>query len=101
MFRALSRLLGAVQDHPGTPTPSALLARIEELERSEVRRNAEHADMVDRLDRLYKRISARIQRSGAASAEGTLPLPGDRSAVLSDSHDNESTLSLRQRLRGR
>lgn len=56
--------------------------RLEELERAETTRAAEHAAMCDQLDRLYKRVSARMSR---AVAQG------------SDSH-GESTLALRHRL---
>jgi hypothetical protein len=51
-----------------------LRARVEALEATETVRNGEHTAMVDRLDRLYKRISARIARSGEAPTESTLDL---------------------------
>ena len=76
---------------PRTPPPTlptvtseqvtALEARVRALEASETVRNAEHAAMVDQLDRLYKRISARISREQPQNAAAT-----------------ESVLSLRERL---
>lgn len=39
-------------------------AQLDMFRADEVRRSAEHATMVDQLDRLYKRISARISREG-------------------------------------
>ena len=56
--------------------------RLRELESAEAARAAEHAVMVDKLDRLFKRISARITRAQANGAP------------------DESPLAMRQRLRG-
>lgn len=62
---------------------SVLEEEIRELKHSEITRAAEHSAMVDQLDRLYKRVSARIARSA----------PSDT--------PEESPLALRNRLRGR
>lgn len=87
-----NRLLGAILRHPGTPPPAVavppslslavddLRARVEALERSETLRNAEHLAMCDRLDRLFKRLVARMARDPQLQLEG------------------ESVLSLRERL---
>lgn len=69
-----------------TASVSALVARVEAVEQREALRSAEHAAMVDQLDRLYKRISARISRADKAS-----PVNGDAS--------DESPLALRNRLK--
>jgi len=69
-----------------------LRGRVEALERSEHIRAAEHADMVDRLDRLYKRISARIARDTTPEA-GTNPRPD-----LGTRAPGESVLELRKKL---
>lgn len=55
--------------------------RVMALEKAEALRAAEHAQMVDRLERLYKRITARIARDAEPPSETT-----------------ESPLSLRRRL---
>ena len=73
-----------VQPEPWLQSVESLRMRVGELERSEATRNAEHAAMVDQLDRLYKRISSRIARSNESS-EPTKA-------------DGESVLSLRNRL---
>jgi hypothetical protein len=86
MLSALSRLLGAVQQHPGTPLLEALYVRVDKLERAEVERTAEHAAMVDRLERLYKRVSTRIARE--SQPEDAAPVPG------------VSPLALKRRIRG-
>lgn len=53
----------------------ALYDHVQLLERDETRRAAEHATMVDQLDRLYKRVSARISRShGGDEPNGETPL---------------------------
>lgn len=86
----LSRWL-ARPDHAATArldaleaATGALASRLATMERAEATRAAEHAAMLDRLDRLYKRVSARISREG----NGHTSEPG------------ESPLALRQRLRG-
>jgi hypothetical protein len=61
----------------------ALYDHVKLIEGDEVKRSAEHAAMVDQLDRLYKRISARIARN-------------DSSPTTS----GESPLAMRRRLRG-
>jgi hypothetical protein len=73
---------------PSLLPDAALLARVAALEdtlhqlhRSEAIRSAEHAAMVDKLDRLYKRVAARVAR-------------GENGAT------DESTLAMRNRLRG-
>jgi hypothetical protein len=63
---------------------AALETRVHTLAAQEAARAGEHAAMVDRLDRLYKRISARMVREN----NGATPAP------------EESPLALRQRLRG-
>lgn len=54
----------------------ALYDHVALLEREETRRAAEHATMVDQLDRLYKRITARIARTygGDLEPNGESPL---------------------------
>ena len=98
VLRTLARaLLGRSPQTPGRDTTtshvfeadlrrrvSVLEEELRELKHSEVTRSAEHSAMVDQLDRLYKRISARISRS-----------PNQESA------QEESPLALRNRLRGR
>lgn len=70
--------LAALETHT-----KVLYERLQDIERTEATRAAEHAAMVDQLDRLYKRISARISRG----------------AVTQGSDNGESTLALRQRLK--
>jgi hypothetical protein len=98
VLRTLARaLLGRSTQPPGRDTAtshvfeadlrrrvSVLEEELRELKHSEVTRSAEHSAMVDQLDRLYKRISARISRAPAQEE------PPD-----------ESPLALRNRLRGR
>lgn len=60
-----------------------LYKRVEKLDREEATRAAEHAAMVDQLERLYKRVSARIAR-----AERVGPEP-----------EGESVLDLKKRIR--
>lgn len=79
MLKALSRVLQFSQDTPPLPltTLSQIVARLDELESREIERNAEHMAMCDRLDRLYKRLSARISRQDAPGREngsGVSPL---------------------------
>lgn len=64
-------------------TSLSLYQRVEKLERAEATRAAEHAAMVDQLERLYKRVSARIARA-------------DR--IEEPPVEEESVLSLKQRL---
>lgn len=94
---AIRRLLRRLSDPPvtGHDDPQ-LLRRVEQLEErvrllhgavaeaqaSELERAADHAAMVDKLERIYKRFATRIAREGAAEPE-------------------ESPLTLRNRLRGR
>jgi len=84
----------SLRQHPNTPAVEqlrtsieTLTARVDGLVRAEALRTAEHAHMVDRLDRLYKRIAARIARENGADADPVTPPT-----------DNESVLSLRSRL---
>lgn len=56
--------------------------RVEALEASETLRVAEHATMLDRLERLYRRLSARITRA----------------AQLEPDSNGESPLDLKRRL---
>lgn len=71
---AVETHIKALYDH------SAETAReLQQLRRDEARRAAEHATMVDALDRLYKRVSARIARQD-------------------DKAEEESTYDLRKRL---
>lgn len=86
MLRSLGRLFGT--DRP--TDPQALLLRLEALERAEVTRAAEHHDMLDRLERLYKRLTQRMIRAGI----DTSPEPGK--SIVGQS---ESVLELRRRLR--
>lgn len=60
---------------------------VQQLQQSELTRAAEHAMAVDKLERLFKRISARVSRDPAYRdlAERT----------------DESPLALRERIRGR
>jgi len=82
--RTLAQWLGIVPERQ-TPSPfGAIHARLDALEARETVRAAEHAAMVDQLDRLYKRISARITREHAAPAAAP----------------TESPLDMRRRLRG-
>jgi hypothetical protein len=48
-----------------------LRTRVAAMEASELQRNAEHAALCDRLDRLYKRVSARIARGSDSQPEPT------------------------------
>ena len=65
------------------------------LERAEVLRSAEHTATVDRLERLYKRMSVRIAREAG-------PTPSPETIVDPEaSSGHESVLSLRQRRGGR
>jgi hypothetical protein len=70
------------------PQPDALgelVGRVAALERAEATRAGEHAAMVDQLERLYKRVSARIAREQPSNNGGA-------------GRSDESVLSLRQRL---
>ena len=72
----LAELEGKGSDKAAEST-RVLQARIAELETREVERNAEHMAMIDRLDRLYKRLSARISRQNppeSTNGEGASPL---------------------------
>lgn len=94
LFRMLRRLLRTLLLTPapldGATSRAAeplrrvdeLEARIVVLERAETLRAAEHAAMVDQLERLYKRIAARIARENGSQSSG------------------ESVLDLKQRLKG-
>lgn len=91
MLNTLRRVLGTVKHTAPAPLDGAipsvgdpLLRRVEALERAETVRAAEHAAMVDQLDRLYKRITARIAREHSAKPE--------------PASEGESVLSLRNRL---
>jgi len=64
VFAALRRIMAAVHDTP--PDLRDVLARVTDLEGREVERNAEHLAMIDRLDRLYKRLAARQHRAATA-----------------------------------
>lgn len=88
VFRALSRLLRTVDETPSTTSLTVLTARVAQLESAETLRAAEHHAMVDQLDRLYKRLVARISRQNALESTNATE---DRS---------ESPLALRRRLRG-
>lgn len=66
--------------------------RVEKLERSEAERSMEHAAMLDRMDRLYRRIAARMVREAQLQQEPDLTGPTDT---------GESALEMRKRLRGR
>lgn len=61
-----------------------LYERVLEIDRSEAVRNAEHAAMVDRLERLYKRMATRIAR--------------ENGAVTAPTDNGESVLAMRRRL---
>lgn len=93
VLRILRRLLGTAEWDSRTPTPAQLSMRMDRLERAEIERAAEHAAMIDRLERLYKRVSVRIAREGA----GTLPESG--SSIVGQPESTESPLDMRQRLR--
>lgn len=85
MLRTLRRLLSAVETEPAPHSArirSDLEQRVEALESAEVLRAAEHAAMVDRLERLYKRMVTRVSREATVSAE-----------------PEESVLTLRDRIR--
>ncbi len=75
---------GATLSSPVVRRDDELTLRIEKLERAEATRAAEHAAMVDQLDRLYKRVSARIARADRVDRE--------------EPALEESVLSLKQRL---
>lgn len=79
---------------------AALRDRIAALERSEALRNAEWTDTLDKFDRLYKRINARLIRDAGSGAG----VSGDRSPHVAQPDEGsgsaESPLSLRQRIRG-
>lgn len=72
--------LAALETHT-----KVIYERLEDVERAEATRAAEHAAMVDQLDRLFKRISARMSRADRAVTQG------------SDSAE-ESPLALKRRL---
>lgn len=63
---------------------STLTERVAAMERAEALRAAEHAAALDKLERLYKRMTARFTREAKTN--------GHRD------DDGESVLSLRQRL---
>lgn len=89
-------MLRTVRRWFGTVHVDDIFPRLERLERAELERAAEHAAMVDRLDRLYKRISARIARAPSPEdAPESTNVPPVRSRP-----SGESPLSLRHRLRG-
>jgi hypothetical protein len=80
-------------------TPDAvktLTARLDAVERKEALREAEWLDVLDRFDRLYKRIVARLDRERRNSTGKDVPVEPDASR----SDPGESTLALRRRLRG-
>ena len=89
MLSTLRRWLGTATPEAGTPPQIVLLtecvrqleADVQGLLKAEIVRSAEHAARIDQLDRLYKRVSARIARG-----EGE------------PTHNGESPLALRQRL---
>lgn len=60
----------------------AMQRELQQLREDEVRRAAEHATMVDQLSRLYKRVSARIEREHQTT----------------DSRNGESVAEMRRRL---
>lgn len=93
----LTRLFrpGTAPNHLGRSALVALQTRVELLERSEVVRAAEHAAVIDRLERLYKRVSVRIAREAQSNPT---PEPILDSGATSG---HESVLSMRKRLGGR
>lgn len=62
----------------------SLRRRVAALEALELERAAEHHAMVDKLERLYKRLATRIAREAASESNGS----------------GESPLDIRRRLRG-
>lgn len=73
-----------------------LTQRVDTMVKNEARREAEWLDVLDRFDRLYKRIVARLDREAKPGAERReTGVPGE---ARSDS--GESTLELKRRLRG-
>lgn len=96
MFRLFRGLFkpGTDPNHLVTSALGALQTRVDLLERAEVVRSAEHAAMVDRLERLYKRVSVRIAREAG-------PTPTSTAIVDPGTSSGESVLSMRKRLGGR
>lgn len=75
---------------------NALRERLDTLERKEAVRAGEWADVLDRFERLYKRLVARQDRERRA-------VTGQAETVTTDearSDSGESPLALRRRLRG-
>lgn len=84
----LGKLRALLATNPTGETPARVQAlethtrvlyeRITDLERAEMVRAAEHAAMVDKLDRIYKRITARIayaaQHPNEPASNGESPL---------------------------
>lgn len=90
MLRLLRTLLG----DPSSEV-AALRAELDTLKRAEAVRAAEWQDVLDRFERLFKRLAARQARA----ERDTVPdLASDRTGVREPT--GESPLSLRRRLRG-
>lgn len=95
VLKRLTRLLAGVSEHPGTVPADAitdLTARIEALESAEALRAAEHGTALDRIERLYKRLSARIARDMGQTS------PDERNSIVGHPGSTESPLTLRRRL---